>query len=79
MGCVSRENIVQNACDSIGEARAAVLIKFRTESRILTTISPGAVHIRSYSLMLTEQINLRLVQGDNVVPLACALHREDLQ
>jgi hypothetical protein len=29
--------------------------------------------------MLTEQMNPRLVQGDNVVPLARALHREDLQ
>jgi hypothetical protein len=29
--------------------------------------------------MLTEQINPRLVQDDNVVPLAHALHREDLQ
>jgi hypothetical protein len=29
--------------------------------------------------MLTEQINPRLVQGDNIVPLARALHREDLQ
>jgi hypothetical protein len=29
--------------------------------------------------MLAEQINPRLVQGDNVVPLARVLHREDLQ
>jgi hypothetical protein len=29
--------------------------------------------------MLTEQINPRLIQGDNVVPLARALHREGLQ
>jgi hypothetical protein len=29
--------------------------------------------------MLTEQINPQLIQGDNVVPLARALHREDLQ
>jgi hypothetical protein len=29
--------------------------------------------------MLTEQINPRLIQCDNVVPLARALHREDLQ
>jgi hypothetical protein len=29
--------------------------------------------------MLTEQINPQLVQGDNVVPLALALHREDRQ
>jgi hypothetical protein len=32
-----------------------------------------------HQVMLTEQINPRLVQGDNVVPLARALHREDLQ
>jgi hypothetical protein len=29
--------------------------------------------------MVTEQINPRLVQGDNVMQLARALHREDLQ
>jgi hypothetical protein len=29
--------------------------------------------------MFTKQINPRLVQGDNVVPLAPAFHREDLQ
>jgi hypothetical protein len=32
-----------------------------------------------HHIMLIEQINPRLVLGDNVVPLACALHREDLQ
>jgi hypothetical protein len=30
-------------------------------------------------IMLTEQINPRLIQGDNVGPLARAFHREDLQ
>jgi hypothetical protein len=35
--------------------------------------------IGPHQIMLTEQINLRLVQGDNVVPLVRALHREDLQ
>jgi hypothetical protein len=32
-----------------------------------------------HQIMLTEQINPRLVQGDNVMPVARALHREDLQ
>jgi hypothetical protein len=32
-----------------------------------------------YQIMFTEQINPRLIQGDNAVPLARALHREDLQ
>jgi hypothetical protein len=32
-----------------------------------------------HQIMLTKQINPRLVQGDNVVPLARALNREDLQ
>jgi hypothetical protein len=32
-----------------------------------------------HRIMLTEQINPQIVQGDNVVPLAGALHREDLQ
>jgi hypothetical protein len=32
-----------------------------------------------HQIMLTERINPRLVQGDNVVPLARALYREDLQ
>jgi hypothetical protein len=32
-----------------------------------------------HRIVLTEQINPRLVQGDNVVPLARALHQEDLQ
>jgi hypothetical protein len=32
-----------------------------------------------HQIMLTEQINPRLVQGDNVVLLGRALHREDLQ
>jgi hypothetical protein len=32
-----------------------------------------------HQIMPIEQINPQLVQGDNVVPLARALHREDLQ
>jgi hypothetical protein len=32
-----------------------------------------------HQIMLTERINSRLVQGDNIGPLARALHREDLQ
>jgi hypothetical protein len=32
-----------------------------------------------HQVKLTEQINPRLVQGDNVMPLARALHREGLQ
>jgi hypothetical protein len=32
-----------------------------------------------HQIMLIEQINPRLVQGDHVVSLARALHREDLQ
>jgi hypothetical protein len=32
-----------------------------------------------HQIMLTEQINPQLVQGDNIVPLARALRREDLQ
>jgi hypothetical protein len=32
-----------------------------------------------YQIMSTEQINPQLVQGDNVVPLVRAVHREDLQ
>jgi hypothetical protein len=34
---------------------------------------------RPHQIMFTEQINPRLIQGDNVVSLARALHREDLQ
>jgi hypothetical protein len=32
-----------------------------------------------HQIMLIEQIKPQLIQGDNVVPLAHALHREDLQ
>jgi hypothetical protein len=32
-----------------------------------------------HQIMPTEQIYPRLVQGDNVISLARALHREDLQ
>jgi hypothetical protein len=32
-----------------------------------------------HQIMLTEQINPQLVHGDNVVPLARALHRENLE
>jgi hypothetical protein len=34
---------------------------------------------RPHQITLTEQINPRLVQGDNAVPLARASHREDLR
>jgi hypothetical protein len=34
---------------------------------------------RPHQIMLTEQTDPQLVQGDNVVSLARALHREDLQ
>jgi hypothetical protein len=32
-----------------------------------------------HQIMLTEQINPQLVQGDNIVPLVLALHREHVQ